>query len=188
MNKPLFDIVVIAKNESKTLPRLVSSVKEFMDRGGNFYVLDTGSNDDTIEVAKKLGCIVHAVGDKFIYTIDKETETKINSKFIIKGEAPIVKVGDRSFNYAEARNYISNLTENSWCFSPDCDEILTSFNIDEINKIISDTNIDKLTYNFVFSHDEQGNPAIAFLHSKFFDKTKWEWRGRVHEVLMPKQK
>lgn len=46
---------VIAKDEAKNLPVLIESVRDCVDE---IYVIDTGSTDDTVEIAKKLGCHV----------------------------------------------------------------------------------------------------------------------------------
>ncbi len=182
MNKPLFDIAVIARNEATTLPRLVNSVKEFMDRGGNFYVLDTGSTDNTIEVAKSLGCKVEAVGDKFRIQIDGELADKINAKFVVEGETPVVNAGESLFDFASARNYIAEFTENHVVATPDCDEIFTKFDIDKLNEAI-ENGAEQLEYEFVFSHDDQGNPIIKFRHCKFYNKKKLHWVNIIHETL-----
>jgi len=182
MTKPKFDIVVIAKNEALTLPRLVNSVKEFMDRGGNFYVLDTGSTDNTIEVAKGLGCKVEAVGDEFRINIDKELADKINSKFVVEGELPVVKEGDSLFDFASARNYIADFPENDMIATPDCDEIYTKLDIDKLDEVIA-SGVEQLEYEFVFSHDGLGNPIIKFRHCKFYNRKKLKWNGVIHEVL-----
>lgn len=183
MSKPIFDIVVIAKNESQTLPRLVSSVKEFMDRGGNFWVLDTGSTDSTIEVAKNLGCKVEAVGDKFRIKIDKKLADKINKKFVVKGEAPVVNIGESLFDFASARNYIAGFANNDFIFTPDCDEVFTKFDINKIEECIKN-GVEQLEYNFVFSHDSLGNPVIKFMHCKAYDRRKLKWQNIIHEILV----
>jgi glycosyltransferase involved in cell wall biosynthesis len=58
MKTPLFSVALIAKNESKTLPRLIASLAEFKERGGEIILADTGSTDGTPKVAADLGCIV----------------------------------------------------------------------------------------------------------------------------------
>ena len=82
MNKPKFSIVFIARNEAKTLPNAIKSLKEFMDRGGDVNLVDTGSTDGTPDLARSLGCRVKEVGDIFRHTIDEETAKAINEKFI----------------------------------------------------------------------------------------------------------
>lgn len=187
MSKPLFSVVLIARNESKTLPHLMSSLKEFQNRGGEILLLDTGSKDNTAEIARSLGCIVHEVGDKFRITIDAELADKINNHFIVDNEQPLVKAGESLFDYASARNYIAQFSSNNLIATPDCDEIYTKFDIDKINETITN-GAEQLEYEFVFSHDEYNNPVIKFRHCKFYDKTKLSWRGIIHEVLVGEAK
>ncbi|MBD2775748.1 tetratricopeptide repeat protein [Iningainema tapete] len=47
---------MIVKNEETTLPKCLGSVKNVVDE---MVVLDTGSSDRTVEIAKKYGAIVH---------------------------------------------------------------------------------------------------------------------------------
>jgi len=182
MNKPKFSIALIARNEAETLPRMIGSLKEFQERGGEIWVLDTGSTDNTVEVAKGLGCKVEAVGDKFRINIDEELAKKINDKFIVEGEAPVVKAGESLFDFASARNYAALLPENNMIATPDCDEIYTKMDIDKLDKAVED-GYQQFEYNFVFSHDAQGNAVIKFRHCKFYDRRKLKWTGIIHEVL-----
>lgn len=177
-----FSIVLIAKNESKTLPRLVASLAEFQKRGGEIVLLDTGSTDGTAQIARDLGCKVEEVGEKFVTVIDEELANNINNKFVVADEKPLVKAGDKLFDYASARNYIADFASNDMIATPDCDEIWTKFDIDRINQEI-ENGAEQLEYNFVFSHDEFGNEAIKFMHSKFYNRKKLRWQGIVHEVL-----
>lgn len=183
MNKPNFSVALIARNEALTLPRLIGSLKEFQERGGDIWVLDTGSTDNTIEVAQSLGCNVEAVGDKFRIRINEELAKKINDKFVVEGEAPVVTAGESLFDFASARNYIANFPTTDFIFTPDCDEIFTRFDIDKINECI-ENGVEQLEYNFVFSHDEQGNPVIKFMHCKAYDRRKLSWKGVIHEILV----
>jgi glycosyltransferase involved in cell wall biosynthesis len=182
MNKPKFSVSVIAKNEEKTLPRLVGSLKEFQERGGEIWVLDTGSTDNTVEVAKSLGCKVEAVGDKFKIEIDAELADKINKKFIVEGEAPVVQAGESLFDFGSARNYAALLPDSNMVAMPDCDEVYTKMDIDKLDKAVED-GFEQFEYNFVFSHDELGNPVIKFRHCKFYDRRKMKWDGIIHEIL-----
>lgn len=185
MSKPKFSLALIARNESETLLRLVESLKEFQERGGDIWILDTGSTDNTIEVAKSLGCHVEAVGDKFRITIDEDLAKKINDKFVIEGEEPVVKPGDSLFDFASARNYIAEFPDCNIVATPDCDEIYTKFDIDKLNEVI-DNGAEQLEYEFVFSHDHLGNPLTKFRHCKFYDRRKLKWKGVIHEVLVGK--
>lgn len=187
MNKPKFDIVAISRNEEEHIPKMMGSLKDFQDRGGNVYILDTGSTDNTVEVAKSLGCIVQSVGDKFRITIDQELADKINNKFVVEGEAPVVNAGDSLFDFASARNHCVSFTELDMVSTMDCDEVFTKLDIDKINQAIDD-GYEQFEYSFVFSHDAQGNPVIKFRQSKFYNKTKVKWVGIIHEVLQGQAK
>ena len=174
-----FSIVCIAKNEEKTLPRLIKSLDEFQKRGGEIIVCDTGSTDNTVKIAKKLGCKVTEVGDRFIKTIKNADE--INKRFI-KGEKPIIKNGDKMFDFSASRNYASTLASNDMIATPDPDEVYTRLDLDKIEKIIKD-GANQLEYNFVFSHDQYGGEAIKFRHCKFYNRKKLKWVNVIHEVL-----
>lgn len=177
-----FSVVLIAKNEAETLPRLLGSLKEFQERGGEIVLVDTGSTDGTPNVARILGCKVTEVGERFIRTITKKEAEEINREFIWEGETACVKAGDKLFDYSAARNYAAGLASNDMVAMPDCDEVYTKLDLDAINAIIA-AGVEQLEYNFVFSHDQYGNEAIKFLHSKFYNRKKMQWRKIIHEVL-----
>ena len=174
----LFSVVLIARNEEKTLPSLLESLNEFKARGGKVLLCDTGSTDKTVEVAKSWGCEVKEVGEKFLIKIDNELAGKVNSFF----NTEVLKDGDRIFDFASARNYITEFSPTNVVFSPDCDESYTKLDIDKINEAIKN-GAEQLEYNFVFSHKADGTPAIKFRHCKAFDKRKLKWVNKVHEVL-----
>ena len=179
---PLFSVVLIARNESKTISRLMKSLKEFQERGGEVVLVDTGSTDDTPNIARSLGCKVEEVGEKFIRTISEEEATNINNMFVAPGEQPVILGGQKLFDFSSARNYAASLAKNDMVAMPDCDEVYSALNIDVINKEI-ESGAEQLEYNFVFSHDEYGREAIKFLHSKFYNRKKLKWVRVVHEVL-----
>ena len=182
MNKPLFSVVVITKNEKNTLPKMVSSLKEFQDRGGEIIICDTGSTDGTPYLARSLGCTVTEVGEKFITTIEADVAKNMNEKFVVDGEQPIVAEGNRLFDFASARNFATALATNDMICTLDCDEAYTKFDIDKLNFLI-DKGFEQFEYQFVFAHDGYGRPSIQFVQSKIFDRRVVRWQGIVHEVL-----
>lgn len=171
-----FSIAIIAKNEEKTLPKLLESIKEVDD----VVLVDTGSTDKTIEIARSYG--VRVFEKNFNIVIDENTKNEIDK---IIGENNI-KIGDIVFNFAEARNWIAEQTKNDMVFMPDCDEVI-DWRIPEIERIIKD-GVDKLSYAFVYSFDSNGNPLAQFMTSKFYNKKRVKWRGIAHEALFSEDK
>lgn len=177
-----FSVVVIARNEEKTLPRLINSLRTFQELGGEIIVVDTNSTDHTARIARELGCKVEEVGDRFRVFLSDEQIAEINERFIVEGETDILRSEDSLFDFAAARNFAASLASNSIVAMPDADEIYTQLDLKKINDAI-ERGVEQLEYNFVFAHDQFGNETIKFLHSKFYDRRKLRWIGIVHEVL-----
>lgn len=187
MSKPKFSVVSVARNESKTLPRLLGSLAEFLARGGEFIVVDTGSTDDTVSVATAGGAKAYPVGDRFRYVCDDETAKSINKKFVVDGEKEIINGGDSFFAFDQARNYAMSLATNDFICTPDCDEAWTNLDIDRINALI-DEGYGKFFIDFVFAHHADGTPAVEFCaDTRFYDKTKVTWKGIIHETMQHAQ-
>jgi glycosyltransferase involved in cell wall biosynthesis len=177
-----FSFVLITKNEGATLPRLLDSLHDFMRVGGEVVVVDTGSTDTTVEIARTRGCKVEEVGDRFKHTVDRVQAEAVNAKFVVAGEQPVVSIGDTYFDFAAARNYAASLASNDMVFSVDADEVLKSLDFEAINREI-ENGATSFEYEFVYAHDDLGKPSIAFITSKSYDRTKMQWKGIIHETL-----
>ena len=185
MNTPKFSVVSIARNEAKTLPRMVSALKEFQARGGEIVVVDTGSSDKTATIARELGCIVYEEGPRFMRVLDIETAAKINEKFVVGNETPLVKGGDKLFDFASARNYAASKARKDFICMIDCDEYLTHIDLDALDKVLSTPDLGRIEFNFNYAHDAFGKPTISFKMSRFYHRLKHYWQPNcvVHEIL-----
>jgi len=177
-----FSFCAIARNEEKTLPRMIESLKEFQSRGGIVVLVDTGSTDNTAALAREAGYIVEEVGDRFRSVVTKELADQINAQFIVENEGTCIKEGETYFDFASARNYAASLCPTDMVSSIDCDEVVSKINYEQIETYIHE-GYTQFEYNFVFSHREDGSPAMEFTQSKFFDRRVIQWDGIVHEVL-----
>jgi glycosyltransferase involved in cell wall biosynthesis len=181
--KPNFSICFIGRNEGAVFQRALDSLKEFKERGGEICYLDTGSKDNTVQIAKDFGCIVGEAGEEFLSTITKEQVDAVNDKFLVEGEECILDEGGKLFDFASARNACADrLATNDMVAWLDCDEAYTKLDIDTICKHI-DEGVDQFEYEFVFSHDHLNKPLLQFVQSKFYNKKKMKWVGIVHEVI-----
>ncbi len=177
-----FSVLVIARNEEKTLPRLLRSLDGFMSKGGDVVVVDTGSTDNTVRIAQSYACNVFEEGDRFLKTISHPLAYQINRKFVADDEAPVVQPEDKLFDFAAARNFAASMAKCDMVSWADADEVFTKLDLDKISERIA-SGVEAFRYHFVFSHDQFGNPAIKFIQSKFYNRRKQEWVGIVHEVL-----
>ena len=173
----------VVRNEAKTLPRLIASLQEFFARGGDAVLVDTGSTDNTTEVARAGGFRVFEEGDRFRYVCDEETAKAINDKFVAFGEPQIIKAGDSFFAFDKARNYAMTLAANDFICTPDADEAWTTLDIDRLNALISE-GYEKLMVDFVFAHFPDGTAAVEFCaDTRFYDRRKIWWKGIIHETM-----
>lgn len=183
MSIPKFSVICVVKGESKTLPTLAHSLKEFLERGGDWVVVDTGSADNTAEVARQLGARVFEEGPRFNYVCDEATAKAINDKFVVYGEPQIIKAGDSFFAFDQARNYAMTLAKNDFICTPDADEAWTTLDIDKLNGLI-DEGYEKLMVDFVFAHFPDGKPAVEFCaDTRLYDRRKIKWKGIIHETM-----
>lgn len=179
----LFSVCVIARNEEATLPkRLLPSLRDFIMRGGDVVLVDTGSTDRTVQVAKEGGFRVHEVGDRFHVKFDAEMAAKINEKYVLAGETPIVQEGTTVFNFAAARNHAASLAKNDVVLIADCDESFEVLDLAKLNALIA-AGHDRMDIDYVHAHDESGLPLSRFRRSVLYNRTKIQWKGVVHEVI-----
>jgi glycosyltransferase involved in cell wall biosynthesis len=183
--KPLFSVTLIAKNEAKSLPNLLKSLGEFKRRGGEVILVDTGSTDQTIPIAKEWGVKVYEEGPRFIHTIDQAMADRINTEFVSYGEEKIVEAGNGYFDFGEARAYAMSLAENDWVLCPGCDELFRTLDIDKINDIIEAGYWKQLRVDYVWLMDESGRELVRFYRDSYlFDRRVWKWHGCIHECVV----
>lgn len=144
--------------------------------------VDTGSKDNSSQVAKDGGCKVYEVGDRFRTVVDEETAKKINEKFVYGNEPNVISGGDSFFSFSAARNYAMSLATNDFVCTPDSDEAWTTLDIDKLNELI-EAGWEKFTVDFVYAHNEDGTPSVAFANDgRFVDRRKVKWVGIIHET------
>ncbi len=182
MSKPLFSVVFIARNEANVLPHAIDSLKEFMARGGDVNLVDTGSTDGTAELARSLGVRVKEVGEIYKHTITEEEAKAINDRFIVGNEAQVVRAGESYFDFASARNEANAMADCDWVCTMDCDEVITRMDIDKIDQYIKD-GFTQFEYQFVFSHMPDGSELVKFVQSKFYNRKINTWVGIIHEMV-----
>lgn len=149
MKKYKICVYAISKNEEKFVERWVNSMNE----ADEIYVLDTGSDDKTVEKLKNCGVFV---------------ETKIINPW----------------RFDEARNHSLNMVpfDTDICVCTDLDEVFEPGWRKKLENIWND-NITRARYNYNWSFDENGNPAVNFFIEKIHQRKNYKWTHPVHEIL-----
>ena len=124
-----------------------------MKEADSIYVLDTGSTDNTVKKLTELGVNV-----------------------TVKEIKP--------WRFDVARNESLKLVplDCDICVCTDIDEVFESGWRKKLEKIWQE-NTSRLRYNYNWSFDDQGNPAVNFYIEKIHKRKGYKWTHPVHEVL-----
>lgn len=141
-------VYAITKNEEKFVNRWYNSMKEADD----IYALDTGSNDNTVDLLTKLG--VH-----------------------VKEEI----ISPWRFDVARNKSLEMVPIDTDICVCTDLDEIFEPGWRKELEENFKDNN--RARYNYIWSFDKYGNPAVNFYQEKIHTRKGYTWINPVHEVL-----
>ena len=184
MRKPRLSVAMVAKNAARTYKPLFSSLREFVKRGGDCVLVDTGSTDSTPTIYRAFGFRVYEVGDKFQIKVPDDIREKVNAEAVALGDPPIIDEGATLFHFANARNYAASLAENDWIMNPDADEAFTTLDIDAVEDAFGVAG--RFQYDFVFSHNADGTPHLSFVtDTRLSNRLDWRWKGAVHETNEP---
>ena len=149
MNKYKICVYAISKNEEKFVDRWVNSMKE----ADEIYVLDTGSNDKTVDKLKELGVNVSQENiEPFRFD-----EARNKSLKLVPNDVDI-------------------------CVCTDLDEIFEKGWRDKLENLWKkDTT--RLAYNYNWKLNEEGIPELNFYIEKIHSRNDYIWSHPVHEVL-----
>ena len=138
---------------SKNEEKFAKRFMESVKEADSIYVLDTGSTDKTVEILKEMGAIVS-----------------------IKEIKP--------WRFDVARNESLKLVpeDTDICVCLDLDEVMESGWREKLEKAW-DKGTTRASYNYNWSFDKYGNPAVNFYIEKIHSRNDYKWTHPVHEVL-----
>lgn len=142
-------VYAISKNEEKFVERWYNSMSE----ADEIYVLDTGSEDDTVNKLKKLG--VHVT---------------------------VKKISPWRFDVARNDSLSLVPSDTDICVCTDLDEVFEPGWRKKIEQVWND-NISRIYYNYNWSLDDLNRPLVNFYISKIHKRQGYTWVHPVHEVL-----
>ena len=142
-------VYAICKNEAKHVERFMRSCSG----ADGIYLLDTGSTDNTVDLARSLGAIVDTIS--------------LNPWRFDQARNECMKMVPFDFDLLIAL---------------DLDEIMPDGWRGCIERAWS-PGVTSLRYEFAWSHKPDGSPDLIYWATKIHSRHGWSWRHPVHEVL-----
>ena len=142
-------VVSIAKNEEQFVKRW----KESANDADALYILDTGSSDATVSIAKELGINV--------YEADIQPWHFANARNFLLDMLP---------------------DDVDWIINLDLDEVLVDGWRAELEKVPNDGSITRPRYNYTWSWNPDGTPGLQYNGDKIVRRHSHRWKGACHEV------
>lgn len=144
-------LCMIVKNEALLLSRCLDSIKEVADE---IIIVDTGSTDNTVEIAKSY------------------TQKVYHFDWIDDFSAA------RNFSFDQAtKDYILWLDADDYIKPKDLNKIK------RLKKVLSD-NTNSVYFNYDYAFDDFGNPTLTFKRERLVkNNPENRWVGFVHEYI-----
>lgn len=138
---------------SKNEEKFVDRWMDAVLEADKVYVLDTGSTDNTVEKLESRGAIV------------KQKEFN-------------------PWRFDVARNESLDMIpeDTDICVCLDLDEVIMPGWRKKLENVWEE-NLNRLRYNYIWSHDDNGNPLVNFYIEKIHSRHDYKWIHPVHEVL-----
>lgn len=139
----------ISKNEEQFIQRWAESAK-YADM---ILLVDTGSTDNTLQIAKDCGITVKSI-----------------------------VVNPWRFDEARNKSLAFIPEDYDYCIALDCDEVLLPGWREELEKAYK-KNITRPRYKYVWSWGEDGSEGLVYGGDKIHARKDYYWKHPVHEVL-----
>ncbi|MFB5762600.1 glycosyltransferase [Paenibacillus medicaginis] len=154
MDKPSISLCMIVRNEEKYLPKCLGSVQRIVDE---IIIVDTGSTDDTVAIAKAFGAKVIEMPwqDSFADARNRSFE-EATGDWILWLDA------DEEMDVDEADKLKELLTRDS----------------------IREQRIEGIQFVFC-NHLEGGGMEYNYLHRMVRNRPQYRFEGRIHEQILP---
>lgn len=180
----LFSIGLIVKNEEKTLPKLYENIKDFVNNGGEVVILDTGSTDNTVNLAKSYGFKTYIATRSFIETLSTKSIKILKKTHIDDDDIERVNILFKDdttyFNFGKARNELHKYISNDIFIQIDGSDTLSAFDFEYIHQQIQNGS-NRFEYTQIYG-------PVELTISRFYNKNVDIWEGRTHEILTNKSK
>jgi glycosyltransferase involved in cell wall biosynthesis len=143
-------VYTIAKNEEQFVERWAESAKD----ADYLLIADTGSTDDTVKKAKKLGVNIANIS-----------------------------INPWRFDDARNASLAHLPADIDYCIALDMDEVLLPGWREELEKALADE-VTRVRYKYTWSWNKDGTPGLQYGGDKIHTRNNYRWKHPVHEVLV----
>jgi len=179
---PRFSVVTMVRNEARRLPRLIESLSEFRERGGEILVLDTGSEDGTPELARSAGCRVVVEPRRFNGRLSASRAGRLNEAFCRAGEGPFFQTGQRLFDYGRARSHAASLARHDFQLAVDGADVVETMDIDALDAAVQSKRSPLMGFQ---TRIRTRAGWLLEIREYFYDRKRTAWKGRAHNFVSP---
>ena len=169
----ILSIVAVCRNEEVVLQRFFDSVHTHFGKNVEVVIVDTGSKDRSVQIAKENGAKVIEAGDKFAFEYDITTTMYVNNS----AGTPLVSPGDRVFLFDQARNEVTKYATKEWCISLDIVHVIENINLMKLQHLLRSTSDDVISIRELLGNTVLDTRRIYRRNSSA------KWRYPVHELL-----
>lgn len=142
-------VYAICKNEEKFVDGWVNSMKE----ADGIYVLDTGSQDNTVKKLKEKGAKVERA-EVIPWRFDDARNLSLE---LVPKDCDI-------------------------CVCTDLDEVFHAGWRNKLEDVWNQ-NVTRIRYRYTWSFNPDGSEGVVFISDKIHSRNGYKWKGAVHEVL-----
>lgn len=153
MSKIPLAIAMIVKNEESVIERCLRSALSVTP---HIVIIDTGSTDNTVELARSLGAYV----GHFEWINDFSAA--------------------RNYSFEVAKR----IFDPEYIMWLDADDVIKEQDAKIIKEIVEKNSGDFFIAKYVYHHDEYGNPAVEVMRERIIRASlNLKWKGMVHETI-----
>lgn len=180
-------MIVKGSESPDHLDRCLDSVAKWVD---GIFITITSEDLGVGEIARKYGAVVSYEPDKFWRTVDKDSVEWLRASF---GYEPIVKEGDKLFQFDQARNHSFEQvgSEFDWILWMDTDDVFRAGK--NLRKVVADAEQEKaesVYFNYIYQAEIKDGKIQSILIQHLRERLVknepglYKWVAPIHETII----